>query len=64
MQAPATGNFPPPGAPAGPPWKVEQQQDGSSVNYIPGPDGTIKDGIIFSVNPAPKLPKALQQLQG
>ena len=44
----------------GVPWQVKQQSDGSSVNYIPSPDGDPTKDIILSVNAAPKLPRALQ----
>lgn len=42
------------------PWQVKQQPDGSSVNYVPSPDGDSSKDIILSVNAAPKLPRALQ----
>lgn len=48
-------------APAAPvvPWKVKQQPDGSSIDYIEDPSGAGKD-IVIAIHPAPKLPKALQ----
>lgn len=42
------------------PWDVRLQPDGSSVNYIKGPDGAE---IILNVNQPPKLPKAYQGAQ-
>lgn len=52
----------PPMAPAAPavPWKVKQQPDGSSVDYIPSPDGNPANDVILNVHQAPKIPKALQ----
>ena len=50
--------FPTPGTK--PFWQVRQQPDGSSINYIPAPDGDPSKEVILSVNPAPKIPTALQ----
>lgn len=53
--APA-GAFPPPGSPSQPPWQVTMQPDGSSIYKV----DTAGGPIVIGVNPAPKLPKALQ----
>ncbi len=45
------------------PWKVKQQPDGSSVNYLPSPDGDPTKDIILNVNLPPKVPKAFQGQQ-
>ncbi len=45
---------------ATPPWSVRPQPDGSSVYYMPSPDGDPSKEVILGVNPPPKLPKALQ----
>lgn len=56
--APQTAPVAPP--PPAIPWQVKQQPDGSSVNYVPSPDGDSSKDIILSVNPPPKLPRAMQ----
>lgn len=48
-------SFPEPGAPAEPPFDVRLQPDGSSV-YVT----KTQPEIVIGINPAPKLPKALQ----
>ncbi len=58
MNAPGAG-YPAPGAPA-PFWKVRQQADGSSIDYIELPDGTER---VLAVHEAPKLPRAYQPAQ-
>jgi len=54
------GMFPPPQAPAAPPFDVRMQPDGSSVYVIPSPDGDKGKDIVLGINPPPKLPKAFQ----
>lgn len=55
--------MPPPSAPAKPPYSVRLQADGSSIFYIPSPDGNPVNDIILGKNDPPKLPKALQPAQ-
>lgn len=59
LDLPPASPMPLPTQPSAPaiPWSVRLQPDGSSVNYITGPDGKE---VIINVNPPPKLPKALQ----
>lgn len=52
----AGGPLPAPADPTAPPWKVKQQPDGSSVDYLPGPKGDI----VLAVHKPPPLPRAMQ----
>lgn len=52
--------FPPPGAPNEPPYEVVLQPDGSSIYQLPSPAPGMPP-IVLGVNPAPKLPAALQK---
>lgn len=58
---PIMGGMPAPSAPAAPPYQVRLQSDGSSVFYIPSPDGDQSKDVVLGRNDAPKLPKAFQQ---
>jgi hypothetical protein len=49
--------FPPPSAPAKPPFNLKTQSDGSIAVAWPGPDG---NDVISQVFPAPKVPRAFQ----
>ena len=63
VDLPPTAQAATPGASAAPtvPWEVKAQEDGSSVYQVPNPSGG--DPIVIGVNPAPKLPRALQPAQ-
>lgn len=60
---PIMGGMPAPSAPAAPPYQVRLQSDGSSVFYIPSPDGDPSKDVVLGRNDAPKLPKAFQPQQ-
>lgn len=44
-------------------WKVKQQPDGSSVDYISSPDGDPSKDVVIAIHPPPKVPKAFQSPQ-
>lgn len=52
--------MPPPSAPSAPPYSVELQPDGSSIYFVPSPDGDPMKKVVLQVNKAPKLPPAFQ----
>lgn len=62
LAPPAPVAPPPPAAPTVP-WKVKQQPDGSSVDYVPSPDGDASKDIVLAVHLPPKLPRAMQAPQ-
>lgn len=55
--SPTSSPYPAPGAPTQPFWKVRQQNDGSSVDFIELPDGSER---VIAIHDIPKIPKALQ----
>lgn len=53
--------FPPPSAPAEPPYKMKPQADGTIAVVYPAPDGS---DVVGQVYPAPRIPRAFQAPKG
>lgn len=59
--APGAQPMPQVGQPQQPPYSVKLQPNGSSLYYVPSPDGNPANDIVLGLNDPPKVPKAFQK---